>query len=266
MSAAGPVGVEFATIAHALGAKVTIADRADRLMAMMDGEITACMEELFREWGIRILFGSTCDSIVAKNGALEIKMSTGETLSQDTVLFAAGRVANTEDLGLDTAGVALNSRGRIVGGRALSHLCGRRLRGGRCSWTDSRFDRHGAWPRGDLPCVRHSVRGSCGSGSGLRGLWHARGFGRRPHGRAVPRASALTTRLAERTLPVARAAPSPGRGGRLKLIFSKRDRKLVGVHCIGDIASEIVGIGQMAIRCGGTHEYHREHVSQHSDL
>jgi NAD(P) transhydrogenase len=43
-----------------------------------------------------------------------------------------------------------------------------------------------------------------------------------------------------------------GRGGLLKLIFLKANRKLVGVHCIGDIASEIVGIGQMAIRCGGT--------------
>ena len=43
-----------------------------------------------------------------------------------------------------------------------------------------------------------------------------------------------------------------GRGGLLKLIFLKKDRKLVGVHCIGDIASEIVGIGQMVIRCGGT--------------
>jgi NAD(P) transhydrogenase len=43
-----------------------------------------------------------------------------------------------------------------------------------------------------------------------------------------------------------------GRGGLLKLIFLKDSRKLVGVHCIGDVASEIVGIGQMAIRCGGT--------------
>jgi NAD(P) transhydrogenase len=43
-----------------------------------------------------------------------------------------------------------------------------------------------------------------------------------------------------------------GRGGLLKLIFLKRDRKLIGVHCIGDLASEIVGIGQMAIRCGAT--------------
>src|SRR5580704_19533942 len=43
-----------------------------------------------------------------------------------------------------------------------------------------------------------------------------------------------------------------GRGGLLKLIFSKADRKLIGVHCICDLASEIVGIGQMVIRCGGT--------------
>jgi NAD(P) transhydrogenase len=43
-----------------------------------------------------------------------------------------------------------------------------------------------------------------------------------------------------------------GRGGLLKLIFQRENRTLLGVHCIGDIASEIVGIGQMAIRCGGT--------------
>ncbi len=43
-----------------------------------------------------------------------------------------------------------------------------------------------------------------------------------------------------------------GRTGLLKVIFQTEDRKLLGVHCIGEIASEIVGIGQMAIRCGST--------------
>jgi NAD(P) transhydrogenase len=43
-----------------------------------------------------------------------------------------------------------------------------------------------------------------------------------------------------------------GREGLLKLIFHKEKRTLLGVHCICDIASEIVGIGQMVIRCGGT--------------
>jgi NAD(P) transhydrogenase len=47
-------------------------------------------------------------------------------------------------------------------------------------------------------------------------------------------------------------APLPAGAGLLKLIFQRESRTLLGVHCIGDIASEIVGIGQMVIRCGGT--------------
>ena len=62
----GPVGVEFATICHALGARVTIADRGSRLMPAMDGEMSACMEDLFRKWGVTHLFGSTAESIAAR--------------------------------------------------------------------------------------------------------------------------------------------------------------------------------------------------------
>ena len=54
------------------------------------------------------------ESVAAKGDGLEVKLSSGERLFPDTVLFAAGRVANTEDLGLETAGVAMDSRGRIV--------------------------------------------------------------------------------------------------------------------------------------------------------
>jgi NAD(P) transhydrogenase len=247
----GPVGIEFATIAHALGAKVTIADRGDRLMSMMDGEIAACLEELFREWGIRILFGSTCDSIAAKNGDLEIKMSTGETLEQDTVLFAAGRVANTEDLGLDAAGVALNSRGRIV--------------------VDEHFRTsvEGIYAAGD---VLGPTLASIAMEHGRAAICHA--FGIPFEGIVDPapvsavygmpevsgaglteeqcREKRLDYEVGRADLALTPRGAIAGRGGRLKLIFSKRDRQLLGVHCIGDIASEIVGIGQMAIRCAGT--------------
>jgi NAD(P) transhydrogenase len=47
----GPVGVEYATICHALGARVTLAHTADRLMPMMDGEMSRRMDDLFRKWG-----------------------------------------------------------------------------------------------------------------------------------------------------------------------------------------------------------------------
>jgi NAD(P) transhydrogenase len=247
----GPVGVEFATIAHALGAKVTVADRGDRLLSTMDGEIAACMEERFRSWGIRVLFGSTCDGIVTKDSALEITMSTGETLSQDTVLFAAGRVANTEELGLAAAGVACDSRGRIA---VDQHF--------RTSVT-------GVYAAGD---VLGPTLASIAMEHGRVAVCHA--FGIPFEGVVDPapvsavygmpevsgaglteeqcRDRGLDYELGREDLARTPRGAIAGRGGRLKLIFQREDRKLLGVHCIGDIASEIVGIGQMAIRCGGT--------------
>src|SRR5215471_16330569 len=73
----------------------------------------------------------------------------------------------------------------------------------------------------------------------------------RPHRRAMPGAGPrLRGRRAD--LSRTRRGAIAGRGGLLKLILQREKRTLLGVHCIGDIASEIVGIGQMAIRCGGT--------------
>jgi len=110
----GPVGVEFATICHALGAKVTIVERGTRLLGTMDAEMAARLSELFAKWGISVLFESSVTGVVEKNGGLEVALSTGGTVRADTLLFATGRVANTEDLGLDVAGVAIDPRGRIV--------------------------------------------------------------------------------------------------------------------------------------------------------
>src|SRR5205085_4257127 len=110
----GPVGVEFATICHALGSRVTLLDRGSRLMTMMDAEVSGEMAGLFEKWGINVTFGVTADSVESAGGDLEIKLSNGETIAADTLLFAAGRVANTEQLGLAGAGVNVDARGRIV--------------------------------------------------------------------------------------------------------------------------------------------------------
>ena len=83
----GPVGVEFATICHALGAKVTLLDRGTRLISAMDGEVSGCMERLFEKWGISVLFGSMAESVAAKDNGLEVNLSTGrEALSRHSAL------------------------------------------------------------------------------------------------------------------------------------------------------------------------------------
>jgi NAD(P) transhydrogenase len=247
----GPVGVEFATICHALGARVTLIDRESRLMSMMDGELTRFMEELFRTWGIRVLFGSLAESVAAKGDGLEVKLSTGEQLFPDTLLFAAGRIANTEGLGLESVGVAMDSRGRIVvdgnfrtsvegiyaaGDVLRPTLASIAMEQGRAAICCA----FGIPFEGTVdPCPVSAVYGMPEvSGAGLT--------------EEQCRDRGLDYEVGRADLSLTPRGAIAGRGGLLKIIFLKGDRKLVGVHCIGDLASEIVGIGQMVIRCGGT--------------
>jgi NAD(P) transhydrogenase len=247
----GPVGVEFATICHALGAKVTLLDCGRRLITAMDGEVSGYMEELFAKWGITILFGASVQSIAAGDVGLEVVLSMGQRLFPDTLLFAAGRVANTQGLGLEAVGIALDSRGRIA--------------------VDLNFCTSvpGIYAAGDV--VRPTLA-SIAMEQGRVAICHA--FGIPFEGTVDPcpvsaiygmpevsgagvteeqcREQGLDYEVGRADLGLTPRGAIAGRGGLLKLIFLKADRKLLGVHCIGDIASEIVGIGQMVIRCGGT--------------
>jgi NAD(P) transhydrogenase len=247
----GPVGVEFVTICHALGAKVTLVDRGAHLITAMDGEVSGHMEGLFTKWGIDVLFGATVASVTAQGAGLEVVLSTGQRLSPDTLLFAAGRVANTEGLGLEALGVELDPRARII--------------------VDQNFCTSvpGIYAAGDV--VRPTLA-SIAMEQGRVAVCHA--FGIPFEGTVDPcpvsaiygmpevsgaglteeqcRERGLDYEVGRADLSLTPRGAIAGRGGLLKLIFLKADRKLLGVHCIGDIASEIVGIGQMVIRCGGT--------------
>jgi NAD(P) transhydrogenase len=243
--------VEFATICHALGAKVSIADLGSRLIPGMDGELSGCMEELFRKWGVTLHFGSTAESIEARDDGLEVNLSARQTIYPDTVLFAAGRIANTEGLGLDAAGISCDSRGRInVDG-------------------NFRTTADGIYAAGD---VLGPTLASIAMEQGRAAVCHA--FGIPFEGTVDPapvsavygmpevsgaglteeqcREQGLDYEVGRADLGCTPRGAIAGRGGLLKLIFQRENRTLLGVHCIGDIASEIVGIGQMVIRCGGT--------------
>ena len=247
----GPVGSEFATICHALGAKVAIADLGSRLIPAMDDEISGWMGDLFRKWGLTVYFGSTVDRIEANDDALEVQLSTQQTVYPDTVLFAAGRIANTEALGLEGAGISRDSRGRVVVDRNF------------------RTTVDGIYAAGD---VLGPTLASIAMEQGRAAVCHA--FGIPFEGTVDPtpvsavygmpeasgaglteeqcRQQGLAYEVGRADLGCTPRGAIAGRGGLLKLIFQRESRMLLGVHCIGDIASEIVGIGQMVMRCGGT--------------
>ncbi|HTA39010.1 MAG TPA: FAD-dependent oxidoreductase [Candidatus Acidoferrales bacterium] len=247
----GAVAIEFATICRALGSKVTILDRGRRLASVMDREIADRLAALFGEWGVDVKFECTVDDVTRAGDALDVTLSTRERLRADTLLIAAGRVANTEGLGLDEAGVRVDERGRVV--------------------VDEQFrtSAAGVYAAGD---VLEPTLASIAMEQGRAAVCAAFGFPFEGNVDPTPvsaiygmpelsgtglteeqaRERGLQFEVGRADLALTPRGAIAGRGGLLKLIFQKGDRKLVGVHCIGDIASEIVGIGQMAIRCGGT--------------
>jgi NAD(P) transhydrogenase len=247
----GAVGIEFATICRALGAKVTIVDRGERLATIMDGEISARILELFGKLDVDVRFGCTVEDIIAKGDALEVALSTKEHVAADTVLVAAGRVANTENLGLEAIGVGVDARGRIevdagfrtsadgvyaAGDVLMPTLASIAMEQGRaavCSAFGIPFE-------GNVdPTPVSAIYGMPElSGAGLT--------------EEACRERGLAYEVGRADLALTPRGAIAGRTGLLKVIFQTEDRKLLGVHCIGEIASEIVGIGQMAIRCAGT--------------
>jgi NAD(P) transhydrogenase len=247
----GPVGVEFATVCHALGAKVTIVDLGSRLIPTMDSELSGWMADLFRKWGVNVHFGATADSVEAEGDALVAKLSTRQTLYPDTVLFAAGRIANIEALGLERVGISHDSSGRITVDRNF------------------RTTVKGIYAAGD---VVGPTLASIAMEQGRAAVCHAFGIPFEGTVDPVPvsavygmpeasgaglteeqcREQGLDYEVGRADLGCTPRGAIAGRGGLLKLIFQRENRTLLGVHCIGDIASEIVGIGQMVIRGGGT--------------
>jgi NAD(P) transhydrogenase len=110
----GPVGCEYASVFTALGANVTLLDVADRLVPFMDAEISDVLARTFARMGMRVVLGSGVATVERLRGKLQVVLAGVERLQPDTVLFAAGRAGNTEDLDLEAAGVQTDARGRIV--------------------------------------------------------------------------------------------------------------------------------------------------------
>lgn len=247
----GPVAVEFATISHALGAKVTLVTRSDRLLAMMDEEVSGRLTGQFENSGVTVLYGSTTREVAARDDKLEVKLSSGVVVHPDTLLFAAGRASNTEGLELQQIGVQLDAKGRIQ--------------------VDEHFktNAEGVYAAGD---VLGPTLASVAMEQGRIAVCHAFNIPFEGIVDPVPVSAVygmpevakvglteeeckelkLDYEIGRSELALTPRGAIAGRDGLLKIIFLRADRKIVGVHCISDIASELVGIGQMAIRCGAT--------------
>jgi NAD(P) transhydrogenase len=249
----GAIGIEYATIFSALGVPVTILDGAPRLAGMMDGEISRRLEQVFLERGNQVILGTGMVSVRRDGDHLAVGLDDGRQLRPDALLFAAGRSVSTASLGLDTAGVEADARGRIIvdAERRTS-----------CPWIFAAGDVIG--PSLASVATDQGRQALCGAlgldfsahvdqipAAAVYGLPEVARAGKSEEDCAAEGIPYETGRCELGTTPRGLIA---GQEGLLKLVFHGGTGVLLGVHAICEIASEIAGTGQAMIHSEATVE------------
>jgi pyruvate/2-oxoglutarate dehydrogenase complex dihydrolipoamide dehydrogenase (E3) component len=111
------IGLEFGQMYRRFGSRVTIVEMADRLISREDPDISAAVQEILEGEGIAVRLKAECISAEKRGNQLAIKLDCADDAKEvvgSHLLLAVGRVPNTDDLGLDKAGVKTDKRGYIV--------------------------------------------------------------------------------------------------------------------------------------------------------
>lgn len=109
----GYIGCEFASIFHGMGAEVTLLYRGSQILRGFDDEVRDFVAEEMRKAGVDVRVQSHVARIEAASNGRRVHLADGSALEADVVLYATGRRANTEGLGLEAVGVRTNARGSI---------------------------------------------------------------------------------------------------------------------------------------------------------
>jgi len=111
------VGLEFAQIYRRFGSRVTVIEMAPRLVAHEDEDVSAALADILRGEGIELRLGATCIALARRGQEIVATVDCMEgapTVAGTHILLATGRRPNTDDLGLDKAGVATDAKGFVI--------------------------------------------------------------------------------------------------------------------------------------------------------
>ncbi|MCK5648437.1 MAG: Si-specific NAD(P)(+) transhydrogenase [Gammaproteobacteria bacterium] len=264
---AGVIGVEYASIFSALDVEVNLIDGRDTLLGFMDRELTDELVHQFRDQGMVVRLGEQVDTITyQENGSVLTLLKSGKKLHSDVVLVAAGRSGNTQSLNLDLAGVELSSRhliqvnefyqssqshiyaaGDIIGFPSLASTAmeqGRQVAGH--AFGQNIANKLENFPFGIFAVPEMSMVGSTEQELTKKNIPYEVGI----------------ARLRETT----RGQIMGLEHGILKLIFSLDEHKLLGIHIIGEGATELIHIGQATLVLNGGLDYFLDNVFNYPTL
>jgi NAD(P) transhydrogenase len=243
----GVIGCEYACMFAALGIRVSLVEKRSRLIDFLDAELADLLAEQMRTMGIEIFMPDAIDCL-DNCDSLEVHLHSGNILHPQTIMVSSGRSGNIEELGLETVGVLVGNRGRIkvnehfqtnvphiyaagdvVGFPALASTSMEQARAAMCHAfkLEYKSSLSRILPYGIYTIPECSMAGETEESLTQRKVPYVAG-------RAAYANHARGQIIGERN-------------GFLKLLFHEETRKLLGVHIIGEQATEVVHVGLTAL-------------------
>jgi NAD(P) transhydrogenase len=249
----GVIGCEYACTFSALGVQVTLVESSDRILRFVDSEIADRLRMRLELLGLRFVFNDRLQHAEVLPDRARLKLRSGETLDCEIALIAAGRQSNVQGMGLEETGMALGERGLIlvnekfqttvpniyaagdvIGFPALSSVSMEQARVAMVHAFDLAYKESvcPVLPLAIYTIPEISLVGWTEDACREKNIPYLVGrsyFDKSPRGQIIGDTS-----------------------GMLKLVFSPADKKLLGVHLIGEMSSELVHIGSQVIAAGGS--------------
>ena len=266
---AGVIGMEYASIFAALGVHVTLIERRERPLEFLDREIVDELVHQMRSRTVAFRFGEAVESLAVVDGPgrhAVLTLESGKRVAADMVLYSTGRIAATERLNLPAVGLVADARGRLTVDAqfrtALAHvfavgdvigypsLASTSAEQGRLA-SCAAFGVSAGAMRGHFPVGIYAIPEISMVGAPEHELTAAK----------IPYETGIA-----RYREIARGQILGDHSGLLKMLFHREDHRLLGVHCIGTGATELVHIGQAVLGLGGGLEYLLETVFNYPTL
>lgn len=251
----GVIGVEFATIFSALDVKVTLVEQRTSILDFCDREIIDEFQHKLRDRGAVLRLEESVSSIERVGNRVITTLKSGKILESDMMLYAAGRTGATDALDLDKAGLEADNRGRlrvdetfrtevghiyaagdVIGFPSLAATSMVQGRLAACHMFGHSFNNQlEFFPYGIYAVPEISMVGDTEEQLKAKGIAYETGIARF---RELARGQILGLN-----------------DGMLKMLFSIEGHKLLGVHIVGEGATELIHVGQAVMSHGGNLEY-----------
>jgi len=266
---AGVIGIEYASMFAALGVHVTVIDQRPRPLEFLDQEIGDELIHQLRNSDVLFRCGDAVehiDMVQTPQWQGLIQLASGKYLAADVILFAAGRVGATDALHLDAVGLAADARGRlqvdssyrtavehiwavgdVIGFPALAATSSEQGRLAACAM----FGVHADAMPSHFPVGIYAIPEVAMVGATEEELTRQK----------IPYETGLA-----RYQEISRGVILGDDAGLFKMLFHREDGRLLGCHCLGSGATELIHIGQAVLALGGGLEYFLQTVFNYPTL